>query len=300
MPNVTPTTMQPHYIQYALTQLPVLLSAQETQWLEAVLSAVPAKQIQGFVACPRFVQDRLFVPSPADVAEFPSAFTPPNTPQWGLVRLVRVRLLLALATQEEAVFIRQMEQLFDTAEMNELVALYTALPLLPYPSRWLFRATEAVRSNMGVVYEALALHNAYPSLHFDQLAWNQLVMKGIFNDKPIHQILGLDERANEELAITLRDFARERWAAGRAVAPQVWRLVVGFINDSYLDVLEQLLSHPNRLQQQAGALACYHTAFVPAQQLLASYPTLQAEVQSGQLTWKNLELNDLNTYVSTP
>ena len=51
---------------------------------------------------------------------------------------------------------------FDTAEMNELVALYSALPVLAYPEQWLFRATDAVRSNMGVVYEAIALGNPYP------------------------------------------------------------------------------------------------------------------------------------------
>ncbi len=40
-------------------------------------------------------------------------------------------------------------------------------------------------------------------------AWNQLVLKAFFTEKPIQQIIGLDERANEKLASTAYDFAKK-------------------------------------------------------------------------------------------
>ncbi|MEZ4901297.1 MAG: EboA domain-containing protein [Spirosomataceae bacterium] len=184
--------------------------------------------------------------------------------QWSFVRLARVWLLDCLDDADKEAYLRHIETLFDTAEMNELVALYSALPLLAYPEQWLFRATDAVRSNMGVVFDALALRNPYPRQYFSELAWNQLVLKAIFNDKPIHHIVGLEERNNEKLVLTLSDFAHERWAAGRIVAPQVWRLISNFLNDSLLTDIMHLFASSSEYDKQAAALTCYHSNYAPA------------------------------------
>jgi hypothetical protein len=142
----------------------------------------------------------------------------------------------------------------DTAEMNELVALYRALPALIKPEIWLHRATDAVRSNMGPVFDAIAFGNPYPKTYFSELAWNQLVLKCIFNDKPIHLIEGLDERANQALADTLADFAQERWSAGRRVPSQVWRLIREFDTKSKKQDLERLAASPDPNDQIAAQL----------------------------------------------
>lgn len=155
-----------------------------------------------------------------------------------LDQLVRVYLLTHLAEKEDGK--DRINTLFDTAEMNELVALYRALPVLKSPEIWLNRATDAVRSNIGPVFDAIAFGNPYPLKHFSELAWNQLVLKCIFNDKPIHLIEGLDERANQALADTLADFAHERWAAGRRVPSQVWRLIRNFQTDTKEQDLKRL------------------------------------------------------------
>lgn len=136
---------------------------------------------------------------------------------WNLIRLARVWLLLQIPQDPKEECIKNIETLFDTAELNELVALYSALPLLPYPWEWLSRATDAVRSNMGFVFDAISLLNPYPELYFPESAWNQLVLKTIFNGKPIHLIYGLDRRKNKELAISISDFIDERFAAGRKI-----------------------------------------------------------------------------------
>lgn len=276
------------------------LTTAESEWLEKQGVAHPLELMTAFVATPRFLSKRFVQPSPKQAAELDNLIEGFSVEGWSFVRLSRVWLLSCLDASNREAYCRHIETLFDTAEMNELVALYSALPLLAYPEQWLFRATDAVRSNMGVVYEAIALGNPYPYHHFSELAWNQLVLKGIFNDKPLHLIYGLEERSNEKLVLTLSDFAHERWAAGRWVAPQVWRLTSKFLNETLLEDMKHLFQSDVEYDQQAAALACYHSNSEPALQLLASYPHLEKVVNNHHITWTNLEFSDLNTYVSKP
>ncbi len=180
--------------------------------------------------------------------------------------------------------------------MNELVALYSALPLLAYPQNWLFRATEAVRSNVGDVFDALVMNNPYPTRYFDESAWNQLVLKTIFNDKAIHRIIGLQGRSNADLARMLSDFAHERWAAGRTVAPEVWRLTPEFMNESLLADMQHLFASSNPDDRKAAALACFYSKNDSALALLDNHENLKHQIERRQLSWADLEFNDLNTY----
>lgn len=144
---------------------------------------------------------------------------------WTLDRLARVWWLLTLPAQEEGPYVRRISELFKAAEMNELVALYSALPVLAFPEAWRFQATEGVRNNIGDVQTAIMLHNPYPADYLDEAAWNQLVLKAFFTDKDVSQITGLDRRNNPRLAQTLLDYASERRAAGRSVPDLIEPLV---------------------------------------------------------------------------
>jgi hypothetical protein len=194
-----------------------------------------------------------FVMVPRQVAKTRVGIIPNWSWQYGtLDQLVRVYLLIHLAEKEDGK--ARINTLFDTAEMNELVALYRALPVIKTPEIWLNRATDAVRSNIGPVFDAIAFGNPYPLQHFSELAWNQLVLKCIFNDKPIHLIEGLDERANQALAHTLADFAHERWAAGRRVPSQVWRLIRSFQTETKEQDLAKLAKSEDPNDQKAAEL----------------------------------------------
>ena len=194
-----------------------------------------------------------FVMVPRQVAKTCVGIIPNWNCQYStLDQLVRVYLLIHLAEKEDGK--ARINTLFDTAEMNELVALYRALPALKTPEIWLNRATDAVRSNIGPVFDSIAFGNPYPKQHFSELAWNQLVLKCIFNDKPIHLIEGLDERANQALADTLADFAHERWAAGRRVPSQVWRLIRNFQTETKEQDLAKLAKSEDPNDQKAAEL----------------------------------------------
>jgi hypothetical protein len=255
----------------------------EAAWLKQKGAADSLELMTAFVAAPRFLSKKIVKTSASEQAE------PINIEGWSLVRLCRVWLLTQLDAADKQEYIHNIETLFDTAELNELVALYSALPLFAYPEQWLLRATDAVRSNMGFVFDAIAFHNAYPDRYFSEAAWNQLVLKTIFNDKPIHLIDGLSNRANATLASILSDFAHERWAAGRSVPPQVWRLISPFVDDNFLKDLEYLFQTDVPANQYAAAIVCKESGYAPALQLLSQYPALERMANQGEITWANLE-----------
>jgi hypothetical protein len=271
----------------------------ESDWLTQKGNAAPIELMTAFVASPRFLSKKIVNVEGAEEKALDQAIPGFWVNGWSLVRLARVWLLTQLDVNEKAAFVKNIETLFDTAEMNELVALYSALPVLAYPEQWLFRATDAVRSNMGFVFDAIALHNPYPAKYFSELAWNQLVLKTIFNDKPVHFITGLEKRENENLALILSDFAHERWAAGRSVAPNVWRLVSKFMNEPLLADMKHLFESGETRNQESAALACYDSDYESAKALLSTYPEFEKSITEGALTWSDLEFTDLNTYVPT-
>jgi len=159
---------------------------------------------------------------------------------WSIDRLSRVWLLMHLDSSDKEKYFHNIETLFSTGEMNELVALYSSLPVLKYPELWKKRCAEGIRNNIADVLESIMCNNTYPSQNLDEAAWNQLVLKAFFTEKPIEQIIGLDERANEKLASTAYDFAKERLAAHRTVNPQLWRCIEPFADEKIFPDIKKI------------------------------------------------------------
>ncbi|GAB3960833.1 hypothetical protein GCM10028805_59010 [Spirosoma harenae] len=178
-----------------------------------------------FTALPRFVGKQP-IELPEDMAFTLERIRPGFTVQgWTLDRLARVWWLLQLPKDDQTAYVNTISELFKAAEMNELVALYSALPVLAYPESWRFQATEGIRNNIADVQSAIMLHNPYPTDYFDEAAWNQLILKAFFTDKDVTQITGLNERKNARLAATLADYAAERRAAGRSLPAHLEELM---------------------------------------------------------------------------
>lgn len=214
---------------------------------------------------------------------------------WSVDRMGRTLLLLALPHDNVETYVRSLEQLFTTADVSELVTLYQSLPLLPYPELHLDRAAEGIRNNMTAVFDAVALHNPYPADYFDTKAWNQMILKAVFVGSPLHQIWGLEARANPELARMLVDYAHERWAAKRPVNPELWRLVGPFADAAIVTDLERVFNQSDVVQQEAAALACSQSTLPQAQALLARRPDLHSLIEEGHLTWRSFSEDRLAT-----
>ncbi|WP_439883279.1 EboA domain-containing protein [Pontibacter sp. MBLB2868] len=270
------------------------------EWLEKKLDLAAAGNDKDFYlafsAAPRFVgKDKLqYTAADAEKAQLIRKGFDPS--RWTTAQTARTLLVLSLPHDDAEAFLNKIETLFSTADMGELVALYAALPLLPHPELFIKRAAEGFRTNMGDVFEAVALDNPYPADYMEDDAWNNMVLKTLFVGKPIFRIYGIEKRRNAKLARILSDYAHERWAAGRPVSPELWRPIGPFIDDNILKDIEKLFSQPNELEQEAAALACAQSESTPAKELLNAHPQLKARVENGEITWsligeKNLSLN---------
>lgn len=250
----------------------------EISWIESKAKGSLQSLQTAFVATPRFISKTPIIST--------SIINDVSINGWSLDRLVRVYLLTTLDSSDKVIYTKALDTLFETAENNEAVALISALPFFAYPEYWLLRATDAVRSNIGLVFDAIAFQNPFPMHNFSELAWNQLVLKCIFNDKPIHRIQGLNERANHELANSISNLAHERWAAGRTIPAQAWRLVSNFLNDSILKDIQILLESDNENNRIAAALVCTETDFATAKEELQKHQ----ELQNKTFSWSMLEV----------
>jgi hypothetical protein len=206
--------------------------------------------------------------------------------QWTVDQAGRVVLLLAVAGDVDA-FVRRLDQLCATADIDELVAFYRGLPLYPDPPRHRLRAAEGVRTNMKVVFEAVAHRNPYPAEQLAEDAWNQMVLKALFVGSELDPIVGLDGRANAALARMLGDYAHERWSAGRPVSPELWRCVGPFAQGSLLADLERVLSTGMPPERAAGVLALQRARDPEARRLLERYAAVRDAVAAQGIDWKS-------------
>lgn len=205
--------------------------------------------------------------------------------EWTLDQSVRAIVLLSRYEASPADFESTIRKYHQTADLGELIVLYLVLPLLPEKEKVADLAALGARSNMKAVFEAIALNNPYPRLHFDISRWNQLVLKAIFIGSPLYKIQGLDEKANGRLAAMLCDFAHERWAAGRSVSPELWRPVGPFVNDTNFKDLLHAFEMGNELEQEAVALACSCSDHAPAREFLKAQPVLDEKIRSKEIHW---------------
>lgn len=260
-------------------------------WLSRKLKQVAAPPDAGkdfylaFSSVPRYMGKAPLQLTTADLQEaqrIRKGFNPAN---WTTDQMARTLLILTLLHTGKEEFIAQINKLFSTADMGELVALYAAMPLLPYPEDFKARAAEGFRTNMSNVYEAVALNNPYPADYLDENAWNQMVLKTLFVGKPIYRIYGIDRRSNTKLAHILSDYAHERWAAGRPVSPELWRPVGPFIDEIIIKDIKRLFAHSENIQHEAAALACAQSSYPEAVELLNAHPHLKKRIDAIELSW---------------
>ena len=203
---------------------------------------------------------------------------------WSIADAGRVVLLSGLPGKDPD-FAPRFRALCQTAEVAEAISLYRGLPLYPEPASLEPQVGEGLRSNMRSVFEAIAHNNPYPKHIFDTHRWNHMVLKALFVNSSLWPIQGLDERANEELARIMLDFAHERWAAGREIPYEIWRCVGPFAHGAALEDLERAISSGAPAQRQAAALALAASPDPGAADLLNRNPALSADIASGRLTW---------------
>lgn len=141
---------------------------------------------------------------------------------WTLTDATRAfLLLLALSHVERDAQYELVSNVLEGGEIGEQESLLRTLILVPEPERFADVGVAACRTNTRQVFEAIACENAFPSRHFPDLGFNQMVLKAIFIEVPVERIEGLDARVTPELARMAASYASERRAAGRPVPEDV-------------------------------------------------------------------------------
>ncbi|MEO8719179.1 MAG: EboA domain-containing protein [Burkholderiales bacterium] len=269
------------------------LDAERGAWLDALLAALrqdPADATLDIALgmIPRRLGKSELALAAADLAAAGEAVADWDPRGWSLSEAARILVLCALPARGTP-FAERFRALCRAADVAELVTLYRGLPLYPEPAALEEQVGEGLRTNMRVVFEAIAHCNPYPKAHFDDHRWNHMVLKALFIGSPLAPIQGLDARANPQLARIMCDFAHERWAAGRPVPFEIWRCVGPFAEGQALDDLARVLSSGEGVERLAAALALAASPARRAAQLLNEMPALAGEISGKRLTWTTLQ-----------
>ena len=198
------------------------------QQRQLVRDGVVRTLFTSFSTVPRYLSKVKLELSAKELAEANALKPGFNLANWTVDRVGRTILILSFPHQNPDKYVQTIDKIFAAADVEEAIALYQSLPLLPYPEKFKLRAAEGIRTNMTAVFNAIALDNPYPAEYLNDLAWNQMVLKALFIGTPLEPIFGLKSRNNPQLAQMLLDYARERLAAKRTVNPELWQLAAAF------------------------------------------------------------------------
>jgi hypothetical protein len=269
------------------------LDARSAAWLDEQVAAVGRDAADATLdialgLAPRKLGKAALELKDADLAAARAAVPGWDPRGWNVADAARVLLLTARPPGARP-FAEKFRALCQTADVAELIGLYRGLPLYPAPAALEEQVGEGLRTNMRVVFEAIAHRNPYPRTHFDQHRWNHMVLKALFIGSPLEPIQGLDERANPELARIMLDFAHERWAAHRPVPFEIWRCVGPFAQGRALDDLARVLEGGEPVERRAAALALAASPDRRAARMLEDVPALAGEIAHRRLTWATLQ-----------
>ncbi|MGB5359303.1 MAG: EboA domain-containing protein [Eudoraea sp.] len=206
-----------------------------------------------------------------------------------LLQIARIYLLNRVLESDLAYFSGKVANLIQVADTSELETFLKFLILLPNAGDFNQAGVEALRTNIGIIFDAIALNNPYPSIYFNDQQWNQMYLKAAFMQRNLGEIVDVEKRANSDLARIISDYAHERWAASRDIDPMFWRPVTGFLEGVLLKDMDHLFKSKDIIENRAAALCCYYSQQPEANKLLDNYPDLNEKVANKAVTWGNLK-----------
>lgn len=188
---------------------------------------------------------------------------------WGMDEAYRALLLLSLDHLPPEEYAELVLAAYRQGDSREQESWLRGLALLPRAERFLATAVDACRTNILLLFQAIACENPYPARHFPELNFNQMVLKALFNGVALARILGLEGRLNPELSRMADDYAAEREAAGRAVPADLWLVQAPHATPHMLERTARYLNHQDATHRYWAAVGLGHARDPAAQRLLA-------------------------------
>ncbi|MFC3121394.1 EboA domain-containing protein [Agaribacter flavus] len=140
--------------------------------------------------------------------------------------LVRIALVLeVLVSHQELSFKKLAKAYYQYGDSQEKCALLKGFDVFDNNGEALDTALRATRCNSREEFAALALNNAYPSKHFEELNFNQLVLKALHQGLDISNLLGLPQRINEALVNMCFSYVVEQALAERIPPASIWMAI---------------------------------------------------------------------------
>ncbi|MDX9669150.1 MULTISPECIES: EboA domain-containing protein [unclassified Pseudomonas] len=139
--------------------------------------------------------------------------------RWNLIQLARALLLAQVLEQSPPVGQRPLlRQLFLWGDDQEKVATLKAFDWFDGHGLCVELALQAGRTSNSQVFAALALDTLYPSRHYPERAFHQLVLKALGMGLDVRRLIGLAQRRSVTLNQLALDLLEEQLAADRTVS----------------------------------------------------------------------------------
>ncbi len=141
---------------------------------------------------------------------------------WSMADLARIVLIgSGLKEANNSVF-DMLQQILRYSDNSEKKSIYLGLYWLLDDPLLGDLLIDAQRTNALDLFAAITLDNPVVAKYFDEPAFNQVVLKSLFQEMPIDRIIGLQQRRNDELVRMCDDYLHERRLAGRDIPAGLW------------------------------------------------------------------------------
>ena len=173
---------------------------------------------------------------------------------WRTDRAARALLLAARAAKTTAPF-QTLFAHYDAGDTETRVASLYAINLVEDSDidQGMALVHDAGRTYLEVLMDAAWCNHPFSTNHMTAMEYRKAVLKALFCNVPIDGFLELSARADSELAISLKDFADEREAAGRSVPDVLWPVLALHPQPGLIARLMGRLEHPLAAQRLVAA-----------------------------------------------
>ena len=180
---------------------------------------------------------------------------------WRTDRAARAWLLSTKAAATPHPF-KSLFDAYDKGDTETRIAALYAINLVddPQVADGLQLIHDAGRTYLEDLMNAAWCNHPFSTRHMNAVEYRKAVLKALFCNVPIEGFIGLSERADSELALSLKDFADEREAAGRAVPDVLWPVLALHPQPGLVARLIGRLEHPLAAQRLVAAQSLRNAA----------------------------------------
>jgi hypothetical protein len=240
------------------------LNKNEIEWLNKVYSIIQDEKsygtfIMNFNLVSRKIESRILTEN-KDFINFVSThkdigWEPIPNAQF----FARYALIYKLKEWGAEEYIETVKRMLLTLEHREAEHFYRMLPFLPHNNHFVEQAEEILRTNSTDIFIAFSQNSPWPKENFDEKAWNRMILKSIFLNCSLLNVVGLQEKNNEELYESLLQYAKERKAAKRVIPHDLWVLLFPLLKENEINFITDYFKSCERDEKEIiiKALAKY-------------------------------------------